>query len=314
MSNQVTIGALFQEGTSQVRSPYFNGQHFPHWKVRMKIYVKSYDVKLWLVIKKGNYLLPTSGQPPTNPEDIDDYLNEQMAIIQVDSKARNLLDNAICGEEYENFFSCDTAKEVWEKLEVTYEGTNKLKEIQIILLVHDYELFQMKEGESIKQIFAQFSKIIGDLKVFGRPYSNKLSSDELREDFIAFEKTHLKKTCQEEKKKTFSFKTTIEGFENDIDDDAEALEEEIAMVSRNMNGLMRRYKTQKREGCHPEEPDNAMNKNKNDTKYFECGRYGQLNVSDLKIKILEGFSKNKFSEARAMKIAQNMKKQQTYAS
>ncbi|XP_019257780.1 PREDICTED: uncharacterized protein LOC109235997 [Nicotiana attenuata] len=70
------------------------------------------------------------------------------------------------------------------------------------MLVHDYELFQMKEGESIEKMFARFSKIISDLKAFDKPYS---------------------------------------GPENDIDDNPEALEEEIAMVSRNMDGLMRRY-------------------------------------------------------------------------
>ncbi|XP_075103792.1 uncharacterized protein LOC142178355 [Nicotiana tabacum] len=146
---------------------------------------------------------------------------------------------------------------MWENLEVTYEGTSKVKETHINMLVHDYELFQMKEGKSIEEMFARLSKIIGDLKAFGKPYSsgdqvqkilrslpttlqtkvvafesqdpNKLSYDELRGDLIAFEKTHLKKTNQEEKKKIVAFKATTERPENDIDDDPEALEEEIAM-------------------------------------------------------------------------------------
>ncbi|XP_075077291.1 uncharacterized protein LOC142164027 [Nicotiana tabacum] len=67
------------------------------------------------------------------------------------------------------------------------------------MLVHDYELFQIKEGESIEEIFARFSKIICDLKAFGR------------------------------KEETVAFKTITEGPENDIDDDPEALEEEITM-------------------------------------------------------------------------------------
>ncbi|XP_070018320.1 uncharacterized protein [Nicotiana sylvestris] len=40
------------------------------------------------------------------------------------------------------------------------------------MLVHDYELFSMKEGESIEEMFARFSKIISDLKAFGKPYTN----------------------------------------------------------------------------------------------------------------------------------------------
>ncbi|XP_033515984.1 uncharacterized protein [Nicotiana tomentosiformis] len=164
MSNQVTIGALFQEGRSQVRPPYFNGQHFSYCKVRMEIYAKSYDVKVWRVIKKEYYPLPAAGKPPVDPEDIDEYTDEQMVVVQVNAKAQNLLYNAISGEEYEKVSSCDTANEMWDKLEVTYEGNSKVKETRINLLVHDYELFQMKEGESIEEIFARFSKIIGDMK------------------------------------------------------------------------------------------------------------------------------------------------------
>ncbi|XP_070054565.1 uncharacterized protein [Nicotiana tomentosiformis] len=280
MANQVTVGALFQEGTSQVRPLYFNGQHFSHWKVRMEIYAKSYDVKVWRIIKKGNYPLPGATQPPVNPEDIDEYADKQM-MVQVNAKARILLYNAISGEEYEKISSCDIAKEMWDKLEVTYEGTSKVKETWINMLAHDYELFQMKEGESIEEMFARFSKIIGDLKAFG--------------DLIAFEKTHLMKTNLEEKKKTVAFKATTEGPENDIDDDPEALEEEIAMVSRNMDGLIRRYRNIRR-GRIPSKRTRQYNEqDKNDEKCYECGSYVyvQDECPDLKRKVSRGLNKNK---------------------
>ncbi|XP_070022690.1 uncharacterized protein [Nicotiana sylvestris] len=143
------------------------------------------------------------------------------------------------------------------------------------MLVHDYELFQMKEGEPVEEMFARFNKIISDLKTFGKPYSsgdqvqkilrsvpttwqikvvalesqdlNKLSYAELRGNLIAFVKTHLKKTSREEKKKIVTFKATTKRTENDIDDDPNALEDEIAMVSRNMDGLMRRYRNTRKE-------------------------------------------------------------------
>ncbi|XP_075091982.1 uncharacterized protein LOC142172107 [Nicotiana tabacum] len=296
MANQFIVGALFQEGTSQVRPPYFNGQYFSHWKVRMKIYAKSYYVKVWRVIKKGNHPLPAAAQPPADPEDIDEYTDEQMVVVQVNAKARNLLYNAISGEEYEKISNCDTAKEIWDKLEVTYEGTSKVKETHINMLVHDYELFQMKEGEFIEEMFARISKIISDLKAFGKPYSsgdqdlNKLSYDELRREFIAFEKTHLKKTNQEEKKKTIAFKATTERADNDIDDDPEALQEEIAMVSRNMDGLMRRYMNTRRGRIPPRQTRQYNEQDKNDGKCYKCGRFGhvQAECPDLKRKVSKG--------------------------
>nr|XP_033516222.1 uncharacterized protein LOC117280614 [Nicotiana tomentosiformis] len=141
MANQLTVGALFQKGMSQVRAPYFNGQHFSLWNVRMKLSAESYDVKLWSVIKRKNYPLPVAAQPPTDLEDIDEYIDEQMTVVQVNAKALNLLYNAISGEEYEKISSYDTAKEIWDELEVTYERTSKVKDTRINILVHDYELF-----------------------------------------------------------------------------------------------------------------------------------------------------------------------------
>ncbi|XP_070004431.1 uncharacterized protein [Nicotiana sylvestris] len=202
----------------------------------MEIFAKAYDVKVWRVIKMGNYPLPAATPSLADPEDIDSYTKDQMEVVQVNNKARNLIQNAISGEEHEKISSCDTTKEIWDKLEVTYEGTSKVKETHINMLVHNYELFSMKERESIKEMFSRFSKIISDLKAFSKPYTSgdqvrkilkslpttwqtkvvtlesqdlkKLSYDELKGKLIDFEKTHLKKTSQEEKKKIVTFKTS----------------------------------------------------------------------------------------------------------
>ncbi|XP_009763527.1 uncharacterized protein [Nicotiana sylvestris] len=134
----------------------------------------SYDIKVWQVIKKGNLPIPLKKDEnghvivSTNPLDLDDYTDEQAAVITMNAKAKNLLYNAISGEEYEKISSYETAKEMWDKLEVTYEGTNKVKEIRINLLVREYEIFQMKDGESVEEMFSRFSKILGEPKSFGR--------------------------------------------------------------------------------------------------------------------------------------------------
>ncbi|XP_070002201.1 uncharacterized protein [Nicotiana sylvestris] len=239
MANQIIIGALFQEGTSQV----------------------------WRVIKRGNCPLSVAAQPPAGPEDIDEYTDEQMAVVPVNAK--------------------------------------------------------MKEGESIEEMFTRFSKIISNLKAFGKPYStgdqvrkilrslpttwqtklitresedlNKLSYDELRGELIAFEKTHLKKISQEEKKKIVTFKATTERADNDIDDDPEAIQEEISMISRNMDGLMKRYRNTRRGRIPPRRTRQYSEQDKNDGKCYECGIFGhvQAECPDLKRKVFRGFNKNK---------------------
>ncbi|XP_070015264.1 uncharacterized protein [Nicotiana sylvestris] len=245
MENQVIIGALFQEGTSQVRPSYFNGQYFSHWKVLMEIFAKTYDVKVWRVIKKGNYPLPAATPPLVDPGDINSYTKEKMKVVQVNNKVRNLLHNAISGEEYEKISSCDTTKEMWDKLEVTYERTNKVKETHINMLVHDYKLFSMKEGESIEEMFVRFNKIIS-----------------------------LPTTWQT--KEIVAFKASTEIAENVIDDDPEALQEEIAMLSRTMDDLMRRFRNTKKGRIPPRRSKQYNEQDKNDGKCYECGRFGHI--------------------------------------
>ncbi|XP_070019924.1 uncharacterized protein [Nicotiana sylvestris] len=71
----------------------------------MEAYTMSYDIKVWRVIKKGILPIPPkkdeNGQVivSTDPLDLDDYIDEQVAITTVNAKAKNLLYNAINGEE-----------------------------------------------------------------------------------------------------------------------------------------------------------------------------------------------------------------------
>ncbi|XP_070048573.1 uncharacterized protein [Nicotiana tomentosiformis] len=135
-------------------------------------------------------------------------------------------------------------------------------------------------------MFARFSKIISNLKAFGKPYSSEL---------IAFEKTHLKKTNKEEKKKIVAFKATTERADNDIDDDPKDLQEEIAMVSRKMDGLMRRYRNTRRCRIRPRRTRQYNEQDKNDGKHYDYGRFGhvQAECPDLKRKVSRGFNNNK---------------------
>ena len=42
---------------------------------------------------------------------------------------------------------CSTAKEIWDKLKITYEKTSRVKELKINLLVTQYEVFKMDKFE-----------------------------------------------------------------------------------------------------------------------------------------------------------------------
>ena len=75
--------------------------------------------------------------------------------------------------EYNRVSLCENAKEVWDKLQVTHEGTNRVKETKIGMLTREYELFSMKQEETITEIYNRFTTIVNNLKGLGKAYGNK---------------------------------------------------------------------------------------------------------------------------------------------
>lgn len=53
----------------------------------------------------------------------------------------NMLQYVLNVEEYNWVSSCESAKAIWDKSEITHEETSKVKRSKISMLKHDYELF-----------------------------------------------------------------------------------------------------------------------------------------------------------------------------
>ena len=50
----------------------------------------------------------------------------------LNSKAMNALFCALDKKEFHRVSNCESANEIWHKLEVVYEGTNKVKESKLV--------------------------------------------------------------------------------------------------------------------------------------------------------------------------------------
>ncbi|KAJ8769823.1 hypothetical protein K2173_008230 [Erythroxylum novogranatense] len=136
----------------------------------MRLFIEYTHVDLWDVIENGPY----------TPVDEDGNLilrtrwtADQKARIKLNSKAKFFLTCALSRSEYDKVHGCDIAKEMWDTLSIAHEGTNQVKESKISILVHQYELFKMKEEESIDQMFGRLQTIVNGLKALGRMYNNQ---------------------------------------------------------------------------------------------------------------------------------------------
>ena len=84
----------------------------------------------------------------------------------------NILYYALDANEFNHISTCMSVKKIWDRLKVTHEGTNQVKESKINMLMHKHELFKMEHDESITKIFTRFTDIINGLKSLGKSYSN----------------------------------------------------------------------------------------------------------------------------------------------
>ncbi|GAV88526.1 UBN2 domain-containing protein [Cephalotus follicularis] len=134
----------------------------------MTIFIQSLDYQLWNIITNGPEI-PTKivdGQRVLKIK--SEYNDHDYKLIQLNAKVQHVIFCALSPGEFNRVLSFDSAKEMWDRLMVTYEGINQVKDTKINSLVHDYELFTMLENENISSMYARFNDIINALKVLGK--------------------------------------------------------------------------------------------------------------------------------------------------
>jgi len=79
-------------------------------------------------------------------------------------------------DEFFRVSQCASAKETWDILEVTHEGTTDVKRARKHSLIQEYEMLRMLKGETISDVQKRFTHIVNHLislgKIFGRDELN----------------------------------------------------------------------------------------------------------------------------------------------
>jgi len=160
--------------TKHTRCPVFNGKDYSTWKNKMMHYVKGIDWQCWTIIVNGPLAIDevdSKGLKVAKPE--SKYGEDDFKIAEKNSKAISILQNGISEEEYNRVSACTTAKEIWDNLELAYEGTSQVKQLRIALLTQKYEMFKMLDGEDIKSMSTRFSSITNELRNLGKPITQE---------------------------------------------------------------------------------------------------------------------------------------------
>ena len=99
-------------------------------------------------------------KPCTN---YDQWTDEQNKSVNLDAKEMNALFCALNKEEPNPASKATSAHQIWQILQVTHEGTNKVNESKISILVHMFKLFKMEKNETIAEMITWFTSITNPL-------------------------------------------------------------------------------------------------------------------------------------------------------
>ena len=75
--------------------------------------------------------------------------------------------------DYFRLSNCKNAKEMWDTLQVTHEGTTDVKRSRINTLTHECELFRMNPNETIQDMQKRFTHIVNHLASLGKIFPNE---------------------------------------------------------------------------------------------------------------------------------------------
>ena len=91
----------------------------------MENYIQAEDYDLWMLIKNGP-LIPTyvnkdGTKIHKKPEEFN---GEDYKMMEKHAKAKKFLNFGLGPDEYTRISECESAKDIWDTLQVAHEGTN----------------------------------------------------------------------------------------------------------------------------------------------------------------------------------------------
>nr|KYP64080.1 Retrovirus-related Pol polyprotein from transposon TNT 1-94 [Cajanus cajan] len=119
---------------------------------------------LWDAIEQ-DYNIPTLPANPTLAQ-----IKNQKEMKQRKSKAKASLFAAVSPTIFNRIMTLKTAKEIWDFLKQEYEGNERVKGMQVMNLIRDFEMQRMNESETIQQYADRLLAIANNVRLLGTDF------------------------------------------------------------------------------------------------------------------------------------------------
>ncbi|KAA8540206.1 hypothetical protein F0562_024231 [Nyssa sinensis] len=149
---------------SSVAPPVFDGDNYQMWAVCMETYLDALD--LWEAVEEDYEVQPL----PANPTVAQIKIYKEKRTRK--SKAKACLFAAVSPTIFTRIMSLKSAKDIWDYLKEEYAGDERIKGMQVLNLIREFELQRMKDSETIKDYSDRLLSIANKVRLLGSGFTD----------------------------------------------------------------------------------------------------------------------------------------------
>ncbi|RVW13656.1 hypothetical protein CK203_093997 [Vitis vinifera] len=151
-----------QEGASIRRPPFLTDENYSHWKVRIQYFLKSKVKKVWNAVEfswSPPKVLDREGRPTNVIKPKLEWDRRENEASENNARAMYSIFNAFSTDEFRRIATCTSAKEAWDILQVTHEGTNVMKVSKHQMLTSSFNLGEpISKSKVVRKILRYLPK------------------------------------------------------------------------------------------------------------------------------------------------------------
>ncbi|RVW82656.1 Retrovirus-related Pol polyprotein from transposon RE1 [Vitis vinifera] len=154
-----------EEASFTTAPPVFNGENYQTWVVRMTIHLQALDV--WEAIEE-DYEISPLGANPTMAQ-----MKNHKEKKTRKAKAKACLFSAVSPLILTRIMQLESAAEIWKHLQEEYQGNERVRNMQVMNLIREFEMVRMKESQTIKDYAEQLPTIANKVRLLAKEFSDE---------------------------------------------------------------------------------------------------------------------------------------------
>jgi hypothetical protein len=139
------------------KPPHFDWKDYPKWAYDMQMHIYGLHPSLWKIVVVG-VTIPAEGEALTIEHEQDLHRNVQ---------ATRVITGSLCAQEFNKVRNIQIAKVIWDTFKKAHEGTEHVRQGKMDLINGELELFFMKDGEIVQEMYDRLMVLVSDIRALG---------------------------------------------------------------------------------------------------------------------------------------------------